>query len=91
MMHVISAYPGTHCLEAQLPPKETGLEILGWDGEVVDFNSKVTYKCQSGKKFTDDFDQASVQAECLPDNMWSLPADWGECVESKICTFHCSK
>ena len=73
---------GTHCLEAQPAPNDTGLVVSGWDGEVIDFNSHITYKCFRGMKFKDDFDQEMVQAVCLPENKWSFP-DWGQCIESK--------
>ncbi len=71
-------------MEAQPPPNNTGLEISGWNGYPIDFHSNVSYRCQRRMKFKDDLDLDNVQAQCLPENLWSMPEDWGQCVESMI-------
>ena len=54
-----------------------------WDGGLVDFNTDIEYKCLRGQKFLRDFDLASQKSQCRPGNVWTLPAQWGQCVESK--------
>ena len=75
---------GTHCLEAYPPPTETGLVVSGWDGNIIEVDSKIDYKCFRGSKFTHDFSQEKVQSTCLPENLFELP-DWGQCIDSKFC------
>jgi hypothetical protein len=70
-------------LEAQPAPNTTGLVISGWDGNLINFNYKITYICDRQMKFIDDFNQLMVQATCLPENLWEFPT-WGQCVESKV-------
>jgi len=59
------------------------IELKGWNGNPIDFFSWVTFTCQRGQKFADDFFQENVQAQCLPRNTWQLPDPWSVCVESK--------
>ena len=73
---------GTHCLSPPDPPKSSSLQTFGYDGNPIRFNSKVNYVCQRKQKFLDNFGQIFVTAQCLPDNLWVLPASWGTCVES---------
>ena len=54
-----------------------------WDGGLVDFNTDIEYKCLQGQKFLNDFGQISQKSQCLPGNVWTQPAQWGQCVESK--------
>ena len=79
-MHLLS---GTHCKEAPAPPAATNLEPSSGAG-VVAFDSAVNYTCKRGMKFSEDFDLAAQQATCRLDNVWDEPADWKDCVESKM-------
>ena len=72
---------GSHCLEPYPPPNGTGLIVSGWDGNLIEFEDKVIYICDRGRKFQDDFDQINVEATCKPEYTWDLPV-WGQCIES---------
>jgi hypothetical protein len=36
------------------------LQTFSYDGKPVNFNAKVTYVCQRGQKFLDNFNQVSI-------------------------------
>ena len=55
--------------------------MFGWDGNLIEFEDKVIYICDRGRKFQDDFDQINVEATCKPEYTWDLPV-WGQCIES---------
>ena len=55
--------------------------MSGWDGNLIEFEDKVIYICDRGRKFQDDFDQINVEATCKPEYTWDLPI-WGQCIES---------
>ncbi len=61
-----------------------------WNGNPVEFNTNISYKCERGRKFNDDFDQTVVNATCLPENKWTKPLDgeWPKCNESKLSTLN---
>ena len=61
--------------------------MSGWDGNLIEFEDKVIYICDRGRKFQDDFDQLNVEATCKPEYTWDLPV-WGQCIESKINSLH---
>ena len=77
---------GSHCLEPYPPPNGTGLIVSGWDGNLIEFEDKVIYICDRGRKFQDDFDQINVEATCKPEYTWDLPV-WGQCIESNYQLF----
>ena len=56
---------------------------MDWNGNLADFNTTLKYKCADGLKFADSLEQTFVEVTCLPGNNWTVPEDWGTCVESK--------
>ena len=60
--------------------------MSGWDGNLIEFEDKVIYICDRGRKFQDDFDQINVEATCKPEYTWDLPV-WGQCIESNYQLF----
>ena len=59
--------PPTYAADAHLNPIYT-------KGTTVAFNDYVTYECESGFHFDEDFNMASFDLQCLPDGSWeNLP------------------
>lgn len=75
---------GTHCLEPDPPPNDTGLVVHGWDNNIIDIEDDIDYVCFRGSKFQHDFFNEKVSATCKTENIFELPESWGKCVESKI-------
>ena len=82
----LQACKWTHCVDPPTadPVNVTHLEPI-WSGSLVNFNSQVTYKCLRGMKFKDNFTIDSQDATCRPNNTWTVPSKWNECVETKYC------
>ena len=70
----------THCDVPPTPAPSYNLD-RNWDGNLVEFNTKINYTCSRGMKFKDDFNIAKQEALCLNENFWVEPP-WLECVES---------
>ncbi len=70
----------THCLQ---PPEPDNIELLEeWNGDPVEFNYTIPYKCERGQRFLSDITIPSADAVCREGNVWEKP-DWGVCVESE--------
>ncbi len=79
--------PGTHCLKAPYSDDAAGL-YADWDGDPVEFDSNVPYRCERGAKFNISFEKTEENATCLEGNNWVHPANdsWPICVSSKcVC------
>ena len=80
----------THCIDPPTadPVNVTQLEPV-WDGEPVNFDSVIDYKCRRGMKFFDNFHLTEQKANCKPENVWETPVTaggaWKQCVETKYC------
>ena len=71
------------CLNPPDPPEEHLLE-LDWDGLPVEFNSTVSYVCQSDDTyFLWDNTQLEFNVTCLNGGSWDDPDEWPICVECK--------
>ena len=71
------------CLNPPDPPEEHLLE-LDWDGLPVEFNSTVSYVCQSDETyFLWDNTQLEFNVTCLNGGFWDDPDEWPICVECK--------
>ena len=60
---------------------DSGLEV-NWNGDLIEFDTKISYTCKNGMKFEDDFKMRNVEATCRPGNTWDVPV-WLKCVASK--------
>lgn len=76
---------GTHCLEPLEAPAEHLLEHYGWNGSVIEFGSKIQYRCQRGRKFADNFTREFLELECGAGYSWlpDVSTRWKGCVESE--------
>ncbi len=72
----------THCVDPPIPDNSTFLES-DWDGNPVDFDTSVEYKCTRGMKFETNFSVTALQTECKKDNVWIEPT-WMNCTESNF-------
>ena len=69
------------CLNPPDPPEEHLLE-LDWDWMPVEFNSTVSYVCQSDETyFLWDNTQLEFNVTCLNGGFWDDPSEWPICVE----------
>ena len=82
----LKACKWTHCIDPPTadPENVTQLEAI-WNGNLVDFDTDVLYKCKRGMKFKSNFTAQSQSAACKVDNTWVAPTTWNECVETKFC------
>ncbi len=70
----------THCLQ---PPVPENIELLeDWNGQPIEFNYTIPYKCVRGQRFLRDVNIESADAICRAGNIWEKPY-WGVCVESE--------
>jgi len=82
---VISFIPnlGRQCLSPPEPDEKHQLSKSAWNGEPVEFNDDIIYKCDRGQKFNSSVEEDSLKTTCLPGNYWTEPA-WEDCVESMV-------
>ena len=64
------------------PPPESGMSSM-WDGNPVEFNAGVGYKCTKGLFFEMNRNLLQWNMTCLPDGSWKVPEVWPRCVASK--------
>ena len=74
-------HPGAHCLEPVVPLPEFGLEHFGWDGNPIEVNQSIAFRCRNGMKVEDDIGLEFQYATCQPENKFDEP-EWKKCVES---------
>ena len=68
----------------QPPHPDESLQLVpNWNGDFVEFHSGINYTCLRGQKFKVDFYLDKQNATCRPQNLWDVPDDWFQCVESE--------
>ena len=88
----LQSIPDTQCIALPIPPSIAHLRPLDVAPDsYTDFESDVSFGCNVGMKFEDDFDQERFNVTCKPINVWVKPAtddEWPRCVESKTTIIH---
>ena len=80
-------FAATHCYQPLVPPPDSNLELKDYnDGDIFEPGANISYGCKDGKKFSGDFDKDTLEVTCKRPEEWVEPHDWGQCVESELCT-----
>ena len=69
---------GVSCINPPVPPADRHLVVLYEEGTTVDFFHNVTYECEEGYYFDEDFYKESFEVMCTrnPDGNWTdLPPE----------------
>ena len=60
---------------------------LEWDGLPVDFNSSVSYRCETEELFFEwDNLMEEYNVSCLVGGTWDTPKEWPTCLPCKLLT-----
>ena len=88
--NTLEACAWLRCLRPPTPPDEANLVLHEWDGEPVEFEDEVEFRCKPEHYFRQNRSQISLFLKCNEDGSFLLPKDihgnsyWPECVESNV-------
>ena len=69
------------CLYPPDPPEGAAIR-LEWDGSPVEFNTNVSYVCESDDLYFEwDRDMPDFNVSCLEGGVWDEPKEWPVCLE----------
>jgi hypothetical protein len=82
-LYCISLYhKGTSCINPPVPPNGTHLVMGYTEGEEIQFHESVSYSCEPGHFFIENYDLQSFSLKCLPGGQWETPSasEWKACI-----------
>ena len=81
----------THCIDAPVATNGSYLIDLSYNGALynysateVDIDGIVEYRCFNGMKHITNLGFTHQEATCGHNNSWTKPAQWEQCVQSKL-------
>ncbi len=72
--------PGVSCINPPLYDSDKYITALYKVGTTIEFYSNVTYKCENGYYFEDDYHRPSFEVMCKTDGTWTELPDY-HCVD----------
>ncbi len=92
--YVVTFYliiPGVACINPPIPPPESHLIVQYTNNTVISFGGNVTYLCEDGYFFEEDYDLKNFTITCLNDGNFTSPLPWKNCLNprSEFCLFMC--
>jgi hypothetical protein len=77
------SFSGVACINPPDPPPETNLVVRYVNKTVIPFGGQVSYACQTGFFFEEDYNLPYFNLTCLPYGNFSSPLPWKKCLNPR--------
>ncbi len=74
---------GVACINPPIPPPETHLVVQYTNNTAISFGSNVTYLCEDGYFFEEDYNLKNYTITCLNDGNFTSPLPWKNCLNPR--------